>query len=210
MVRKRNERFEEAVATLKKTQRELELETAKAGGATLTSLDRRIEEARKPSAPRTQFGRGIHNSGAKAGGYSYATASEDHAFHAITMDFGSGALAIHGYILRDGERSKVVSGTRRVLERDARTAYPLRVALDLVDETGREVHAEGECRNNPAGVGNATGGDNRHADRVDNLGQQCKQAGLCSDGLLQEHAPVPACFGALRDDRIAAARFQPF
>ena len=65
--------------------------------------------------PRTQFGRGIHNSGAMSGGYSYATASEGHAFHAITMDFGSGALAIHGYILRDGERSKVVSGTRRVL-----------------------------------------------------------------------------------------------
>ena len=74
--------------------------------------------------PRTQFGRGIHNSGAMSGGYSYATASEGHAFHAITMDFGSGALAIHGYILRDGERSKVVSGTRRVLERDPRTAYP--------------------------------------------------------------------------------------
>jgi hypothetical protein len=34
-----------------------------------------------------------------------------------------------------------------VLERDPRTAYPLRVALDLVDESGRELHAEGECRN---------------------------------------------------------------
>ena len=91
--------------------------------------------------------RGIHNSAAMSGGYSYATASEGHAFHAITMDFGTGALAIHGYILRDGERSKVTSGTRRVLERDPRTAYPLRVALDLVDESGRELHAEGECRN---------------------------------------------------------------
>ena len=97
--------------------------------------------------PRTQFGRGIHNGASKSGGYSYATSSENHAFHAITMDFGAGALAIHGYIIRDGERSKVRSGTRQVLERDAHTAYPLRVALDLVDDSGRELHAEGECRN---------------------------------------------------------------
>jgi hypothetical protein len=97
--------------------------------------------------PRPQFGRGIHNSGALSGGYSYATASADHAFHAITMDFGAGALAIHGYVMRDGERSMVASGTRRVVARDPRTAYPLRVALDLVDESGRELHAQGECRN---------------------------------------------------------------
>jgi hypothetical protein len=97
--------------------------------------------------PRTQFGRGIHNGASKSGGYSYATASENDAFHAITMDFGTGALAIHGYIIRDGERSKVKSGTRRVLARDATSAYPRRVALDLVDESGRELHAEGECRN---------------------------------------------------------------
>jgi hypothetical protein len=97
--------------------------------------------------PRTQFGRGMHSSPALSGGYSYATSSDQSAFHAITMDFGSGSMAIHGYIIRDGQRSTVASGTRRVLERDRAHAYPLRVALDLVDELGRELHAEGECRN---------------------------------------------------------------
>jgi hypothetical protein len=97
--------------------------------------------------PRTQFGRGLHSSPARSGGYSYATASEQSAFHAITMDFGSGSMAIHGYLIRDGVQSKVASGSRRVLSRHPVTAYPTRVALDLVDESGRELHAEGECRN---------------------------------------------------------------
>ena len=77
-----------------------------------------------PGGSRSQFGRGIHGTPARCGGYSYATASDRHAFHAITMDFGTGSVAIHGYLLRDGEWSKVASGTRRVLERDPDTAYP--------------------------------------------------------------------------------------
>ena len=36
---------------------------------------------------------------------------ERDAFHAITMDFGTGGLAIHGYILRDGTWSKVASAS---------------------------------------------------------------------------------------------------
>ena len=96
---------------------------------------------------RSQFGRGIHGTPARCGGYSYATASELDAFHAITMDFGSGSLAIHGYVLRDGEWSKVASGRRRVLERDPATSYPTAVAVDLVDESGRRLHAEGRCLN---------------------------------------------------------------
>ena len=97
--------------------------------------------------PRSQFGRGLHASSAMCGGYSYATSSDQDAFHAITMDFGTGSIAIHGYIMRDGERSKVASGTRKVLEREPRTAYPTRVAIDLVDELGRVLHAEGRCLN---------------------------------------------------------------
>jgi hypothetical protein len=97
--------------------------------------------------PRSQFGRGIHGTPARSGGYSYATATERDAFHAITMDFGTGGLAIHGYILRDGTWSKVASGSRRVLERDPRTSYPTVVALDLVDEAGRSLHAHGRCLN---------------------------------------------------------------
>jgi hypothetical protein len=97
--------------------------------------------------PRSQFGRGMHGTAALAGGYSYATASEHNAFHAITMDLGGGSVALHGYLIRDGEWAKVVSGSRTVLERNASTAYPTAVALDLVDEAGRTLHAEGHCLN---------------------------------------------------------------
>jgi len=96
---------------------------------------------------RSQFGRGIHGTPARNGGYSYATASEHDAFHAITMDFGMGGVAIHGYVLRDGTWAKVASGGRRVLERDPVSAYPTAVAIDLRDELGRDLHAEGRCLN---------------------------------------------------------------
>jgi hypothetical protein len=104
--------------------------------------------------PRSQFGYGIHGTPARSGGYSYATASAADAFHAITMDFsgdvsgrGSESMAIHGYLLRDGEWSAVASGRRTVVARDPATAYPTAVALDLVDELGRALHAEGRCLN---------------------------------------------------------------
>jgi hypothetical protein len=96
---------------------------------------------------RPQFGQGLTSSPASRGGYSYATASERDAFHAITMDFGSGCIAIHGYLLRDGEWAKLATGTREVVERDAATGYPLAVRVDGVDEQGRELHAEGRCLN---------------------------------------------------------------
>ena len=63
------------------------------------------------------------------------------------MDFGTGSLAIHGYLLRDGEWSKVASGGRQVLERDPVTSFPTAVAVDLVDESGRRMHAEGRSLN---------------------------------------------------------------
>ncbi len=87
--------------------------------------------------PRSQFGPGLTRTPAGHGGYSYATASERDAFHTITMDFGQGCVSIHGYLLRDGVWAKLASGRREVIERDARTGYPLRVAIDGVDELGR-------------------------------------------------------------------------
>ncbi len=101
---------------------------------------------------RSQFGPGLTSSTARRGGYSYATASERDGFHAITMSFGDGAfgegcIAIHGYVMLDGEWAKVTSGRREVVERDDRTGAPTRVVIDLTDESGREVHAEGRCRN---------------------------------------------------------------
>lgn len=99
--------------------------------------------------PRPQFGQGIHGGGSMRGGYSYATASDRDAFHAITMDFGTGCIAIHGYVLRDGVWSKVASGAREVVERDSE-GFPVLVTLDLVDELGRELHAEGRLQNSIA------------------------------------------------------------
>lgn len=95
--------------------------------------------------PRSQFGDTIH--GATNGGYSYATASERDGFHAITMNYGGACLGIHGYVVRDGIWSKLASATREVVERDPDSGLPRRVVLDLVDEAGRELHADGTCHN---------------------------------------------------------------
>ena len=97
--------------------------------------------------PRSQFGAGLASSLAKHGGYSYATASPNDAFHTITMDFGVGCNSIHGYLVRDGEWAKLASATREVVERDARTGYQRRVRITGVDQLGRELHAEGRCIN---------------------------------------------------------------
>lgn len=97
--------------------------------------------------PRSQFGAGIHGTPAEAGGYSYATASAEHAFHAVTMDFGDGPVGIHGYVARDGEWSALATGTRTVTSRDPATGHPRTVVLRLADALGRRVEAEGTCLN---------------------------------------------------------------
>ncbi len=96
---------------------------------------------------RSQFGPGLTGSAATRGGYSYATASEGDAFHTITMDFGSGCISIHGYLLRDGTWSKLASGRREVIERDRATGYPSLVHVEGTDELGRQLRAEGRCLN---------------------------------------------------------------
>jgi len=97
--------------------------------------------------PRSQIGATLHNSGAARGGYSYATASDRDAFHAITMAFADDeAIPIHGYLLRDGVYAKLApgKGRRTVLERgDA----PEHVRIEAEDELGRELVAEGRCLN---------------------------------------------------------------
>ncbi len=96
---------------------------------------------------RDQFGPDIHHSSARQGGYSYATIDNQNAFHAITMAFEPGeCIVIHGYHLRDGEYAKLVSGCRRVIERD-KSGCPTRILLEARDELGRDLHAEGRCIN---------------------------------------------------------------
>ena len=101
--------------------------------------------------PRSQFGDSLH--GATNGGYSYATASPTDGFHAITMNYSGdptsadGCIGIHGYLIRDGKWGKLTGARREVVERDADTGFPRRVHLDITDELGRELHAEGRCLN---------------------------------------------------------------
>ncbi|OBB20446.1 hypothetical protein A5761_05910 [Mycolicibacterium setense] len=98
--------------------------------------------------PRSQHGVGIHATPSKRGGYSYATASEDAGFHAITMDFGDGtAQVIHGYLLRDGAWGKLISGRREVVDRDHVSGAPTSVVITAVDEHGRNVEASGKALN---------------------------------------------------------------
>jgi hypothetical protein len=97
--------------------------------------------------PRSQFGQGLSSSQARHGGYSYATASADDAFHTITMDFGQGCNSIHGYLIRGGERAALASARREVLERNPANGFPTRVRIEGVDALGRELHAQGECLN---------------------------------------------------------------
>ncbi len=98
---------------------------------------------------RSQIGATINDSGAARGGYSYGTASERDAFHAITMAFANDeAIPIHGYLIRDGEYAKLVPGRgrRTVLERATGDA-PTRVRIEAEDELGRSLVAEGRCLN---------------------------------------------------------------
>lgn len=97
--------------------------------------------------PRSQLGVGLSSSAARNGGYSYATASANDAFHTITMDFGNGCNSIHGYLIRDGEWAKLASARREVVERDPATGYQRRVRIEGVDTLGRELVAEGRCLN---------------------------------------------------------------
>jgi hypothetical protein len=53
---------------------------------------------------------------------------------------------VFGWQLKDGVPSRLVSGTRRVVERDGR-GRPRRLVVDGVDALGRRLHAEGTTHN---------------------------------------------------------------
>ncbi|HEX7132105.1 MAG TPA: hypothetical protein VF228_05985 [Iamia sp.] len=95
---------------------------------------------------RSQVGEMLVGGFAAHGGYSYATASAADAFHTITMDWGEGCRSIHGFLLRDGTRARLAEGLREVVDRDA-DGFPRRVRITGTDELGRELEAEGRCRN---------------------------------------------------------------
>ena len=74
-------------------------------------------------------------------GYCHATASADHAFLSISVDRKGHDGIIAGYLMRDGDWSKLASGTRAV-ERD-RHGRPATIRIDGVDELGRTLAAVG-------------------------------------------------------------------
>lgn len=96
---------------------------------------------------RSQFGPGMVPKGAAYGGYTYGTASADHAFHCISGDRGEGCLGYHGYLIENGEWSALAHARREVLARDSATGYPTQVLITGQDQLGRELRAEGRCIN---------------------------------------------------------------
>jgi hypothetical protein len=78
-------------------------------------------------------------------GYSYGTASPGSAFHTMSFLAGERDVVVAGYLVRDGEVSDVISGTRRVEERAE--GRPLRVRVEATDAQGRHLDVRGECVN---------------------------------------------------------------
>jgi hypothetical protein len=84
-------------------------------------------------------------------GYSWAAASPGHLFHAplrstVPIDedpvVGTTEAIPGGFYVRDGVMSEIVSGSRRITDRDA-AGRPLREELEATDELGRTLHAVG-------------------------------------------------------------------
>lgn len=95
---------------------------------------------------RSQIGATLHPLAANIrGGYTYATMSDQDAWHTITADFGEGCISIHGFLLQDGVYAKLVEGTREVLAREDHC--PTHVRITGKDELGRTLEAEGRTHN---------------------------------------------------------------
>lgn len=77
--------------------------------------------------------------------YSYGIRRAADSFLASTMELEGVERVVMGYLMRDGEKHDLASGTREVLERNAH-GYPERVRLQALDQAGRTLAAEGRCR----------------------------------------------------------------
>jgi hypothetical protein len=90
--------------------------------------------------------------GTTRGAYSYAIAGARDAF--LAMSFASPGLGgrgdvqpiVTGFLVRDGEKSPLVAGTRRI-ERDGAASWPARVEIEARDALGRELRARGTTLN---------------------------------------------------------------
>jgi hypothetical protein len=86
------------------------------------------------------------------GSYLFARADKDNSFQAFAMSdlaweddpiVGVPDPVVHGFYVKDGVEGRLVSGTRRVLERHP-DGRPIRETLEAVDEHGRQLVATGE------------------------------------------------------------------
>jgi hypothetical protein len=74
-------------------------------------------------------------------GYCHATASSDHAFLSISVERKGHDGVLAGYLMREGDWSKLASGTRTV-QRDAQ-GRPATIRIEALDELGRTFEAIG-------------------------------------------------------------------
>ncbi|MCU1396569.1 MAG: hypothetical protein JWM34_4997 [Ilumatobacteraceae bacterium] len=95
---------------------------------------------------RSQFGSTVMGP-ARYAPYSWGTAANDDGFFSMCGDFGNGCVNVHGFLRRDGQQSKIASGTHQVLERSSLTGYPQHVVIVGTDELGRTFTADGWAQN---------------------------------------------------------------
>ncbi len=76
--------------------------------------------------------------------YCYGIRDANDAFLASTMEADGVERVIMGFLVRDGKKHDLVSGTRKVLERNAR-GFPERVHIEAADRAGRTLEVEGRC-----------------------------------------------------------------
>jgi hypothetical protein len=76
--------------------------------------------------------------------YSYGIAGEGESFLASTMELDGVERVIMGFLIRDGEKHDLVSGTRQVLRRNA-SGFPEHVRIEATDRADRSLTIEGRC-----------------------------------------------------------------
>ena len=76
-------------------------------------------------------------------GYLYGAASPDHQFLAFTRPDGDAETSpvVGGYLVRDGEKANLATGTRTVVSR--RRGHPDEVTLEATDDQGRDLRVAG-------------------------------------------------------------------
>jgi len=79
------------------------------------------------------------------GAYSYGIAGARDAFLAFSFRLGDEDRVVAGFLMRDGEKADLVSGTRQVVR--SAGGWPAQVTIAARDRLGRELIARGATRN---------------------------------------------------------------